>query len=95
MITAEFQKSLEEDNSKLIQKIYNNEESVDVTKEQIEFLKNSGLEIKKVGNKQYCKNTLLSLIPNEKNSERRLFDIARRVEMRQTAKKRWFNGNKL
>ena len=43
MITAEFQKSLEEDNIKLIQKIYNNEESVDVTKEQIEFLKNSGL----------------------------------------------------
>lgn len=95
MITAEFQKSLEENNIKLIQKIYNNEESVDVTKEQIEFLKNSGLEVKKVGNKQYCKNTLLSLIQNEKNSERILFDIARRVEMRQTAKKRWFNGNKL
>ena len=66
-----------------------------VTKEQIEFLKNSGLEVKKVGNKQYCKNTLLCLITNEKNSERELFDIARRVELRQTAKKRWFNGNKL
>lgn len=89
MITKQFQKSLEDDNIKLIQRIFNNEESINVTNEQIDFLENSGLEVKRIGNKHYCKNTFLNLITSEKNSERELYDIARRVELRQNAKRRW------